>query len=164
MESLVVPLLDPAPELCRGSGGRLAHVGSERRGLAGRTPLRVPHPGTGRACSRAAGLLGPVGRARCSHTLRTLPGRARRRRRRLLLPGSRRGGAEGERGCAERAGRGLSAVGGSEGASERASERTSGAFLRSSRASWSPPGRPLDERTERQTDRRLPEAAPPPPG
>lgn len=123
MESLVVPLLDPAPELCRGSGGRLAHVGSERRGLAGRTPLRVPHPGTGRACSRAAGLLGPVGRARCSHTLRTLPGRARRRRRRLLLPGSRRGGAEGERGCAERAGRGLSAVGGSEGASERASER-----------------------------------------
>lgn len=95
--------------------------GRERRGLAGRTPLRVPLPGTGRACSWAAQFLGPVGRARCSHTLRTLPGRDRRR----LLPGSRRGGAEGERGCAERAGRGLSAVGGNEGAraSERACER-----------------------------------------
>lgn len=62
-------------------------------------------------------------------------------------PGRGRGG-EGVCGAggegAERRGR--------ERRSERASERTSGAFLRSSGASWSPPGRPLDERTERQTD------------
>lgn len=126
--------------------------GSERRGLAGRTPLRVPHPGTGRACSRAAGLLGPVGRARCSHTLRTLPGRARRRRRRLLLPGSRRGGAEGERGCAERAGRGLSAVGGSEGASERASERAGHFCAAPERLGARPGGHWTRGPRDRQTD------------
>lgn len=39
-----------------------------------------------------------------------------------------------------------------ERANERTSERESRAFLRSSGASWSLPGRPLDEGTERQTD------------
>lgn len=123
MESLVVPLLDPAPELCRGSGGRLAHVGKRATRARGAHTSPSSPPWDRTRLLQGCWTLGASGRARCSHTLRTLPGRARRRRRRLLLPGSRRGGAEGERGCAERAGRGLSAVGGSEGASERASER-----------------------------------------
>lgn len=114
---LPVPLLARASELDRGSGGRLAHVGKLAAwAREAHPPPQAPLPGTGRGCSGAAGLSGPVGCARRSHALRPLPGRDRSR----LLPGSRRGGAEGERGCADRAGRGLSAVGGSEGESERA--------------------------------------------
>lgn len=110
-------------------GGRLAHVGKRAAwAREAHTPPSSP-PWDRTRLLRAAQLLGPVGRARCSHTLRTLPGPDRRR---LLLPGSCRGGAEGERGCAERAGRGLSAVGGRERASERASDGKSETFLCSS--------------------------------